>query len=172
MTVLITGGAKCGKSRYSEEIFTGFTGKKYYIATMQPDGEEAQAAIARHRAQREGKGFVTIEQYFDLTEVCVPEGSGVLLECLGNLCANVLFGSYPRDAEKCICNGIRYLSERAECLVIVTNQVGADGIDYAEGTMRYMKLLGEMNRYAASLADVVAECVFGIPVFRKGRPLW
>ena len=172
MTVLITGGAKCGKSHYAEDIFNGFIGKKYYIATMQPDGEEAQATIARHRAQREGKGFVTIEQYFDFTEVCVPEGSGMLLECLGNLCANVLFGSHPKDTQESICNGIRYLSEHAERLVIVTNQVGSDGIDYAEGTMRYMKLIGEINRYAASLADVVVECVYGIPVIRKGIPLW
>ena len=56
MTVLVTGGSKCGKSHFAESLFNDFPGEKIYIATMQPYGEEAFAAIERHRKMRSGKG--------------------------------------------------------------------------------------------------------------------
>lgn len=81
-----------------------------YIATMEPYGTEAAARIARHRSQRREKGFVTVERYTDLaglavvpsdaaapadteglSENAVPLDSTVLLEDLGNLCANELY---------------------------------------------------------------------------------
>ena len=63
MTVLVTGGSKCGKSHFAESLFNDLEGEKIYIATMQHYGEEAFAAIERHRKMRSGKGFETIEQY-------------------------------------------------------------------------------------------------------------
>ena len=65
MTVVI-GGSKCGKSGYAEKILDSFDGKKLYIATMIPYGEEAQKAIKRHRKMRRNKGFETVEKYTDL----------------------------------------------------------------------------------------------------------
>ena len=60
MITLITGGSKCGKSSLAERIICGFSGKKFYIATMKPYGDEAFQAIERHREMRKGKGFKTI----------------------------------------------------------------------------------------------------------------
>ena len=54
-------------------------------------------------------------------------------------------------------------------LVIVTNQVGSDGIAYAEGTAAYIEQLGIINRDIAVLADCVIECVYGIPLALKGE---
>lgn len=53
--------------------------------------------------------------------------------------------------------------------VIVTNQVGSDGIDYDEGTAEYIRTLGDINRYIAEFADNVVECVYGIPILLKGE---
>ena len=107
MTVLVTGGSKCGKSHFAESLFNDFPGEKIYIATMQPYGEEAFAAIERHRKMRSGKGFETIEKYTDIGGVNVPESCGVLLECMGNLCANEMFCSekmtYPANKITTIC---------------------------------------------------------------------
>lgn len=47
MMILITGGSKCGKSSVAEGLLNGFPGEKYYIAAMEPYGEDAQRAIAR-----------------------------------------------------------------------------------------------------------------------------
>ncbi|MGN0576267.1 MAG: bifunctional adenosylcobinamide kinase/adenosylcobinamide-phosphate guanylyltransferase, partial [Ruminococcus sp.] len=49
---LITGGAKCGKSKLAEKLLDSFQGNKIYIATMLPYGDEAEAAIKRHRKLR------------------------------------------------------------------------------------------------------------------------
>lgn len=57
MMILITGGSKCGKSAAAEAILDGFEGDKFYIAAMEPFGDEAKKAIERHRVMRQGKGL-------------------------------------------------------------------------------------------------------------------
>ena len=65
MLIIITGVSGSGKSEYAEQICCRLAGdnKKYYVATMQPFGEEGRIRIEKHKRQREGKGFETIEQY-------------------------------------------------------------------------------------------------------------
>ena len=170
MTTLITGGSKCGKSHLAENLLDGFDGSKFYIATMRPFGEEAFAAIERHRKIRTGKGFETIEKYTDLHEIDVPENSAVLLECMANLCANEMF----RNEEICdpteqIMRGIKHLQSCAKTLVIVTNNVGSDGIDYGEKTNKYIEVMGRLNSLVSEISDNVVECVYGVPVVLKGK---
>ena len=65
MMILVTGGSGSGKSAYAEELAVSLTtagGQRYYLATMQPFGEEGRRRIERHKKLREGKGFLTIEQ--------------------------------------------------------------------------------------------------------------
>ena len=40
--ILLTGGSACGKSTYAEEICMKCHSPKYYLAAMQPYGEEGQ----------------------------------------------------------------------------------------------------------------------------------
>ena len=169
MTTLITGGSKSGKSGLAERILSGFEGRKLYIATMQPFGSEAREIIGRHLKQREGKGFETLERYADIESTPLPEDCAVLLECVGNLCANEMFGGETpcRPAEKVI-EGLRRLSERAKELVIVSVQVGSDGLAYEQGTADYIAEIGRINSGVAAFADNVIECVYGLPVVMKG----
>lgn len=172
MITLVTGGSKCGKSRYAEKILEGFQGRKFYIAAMKPFGADALEAIERHRLLRSGKGFETIEKYTDIGELSLPPGCGVLVECIGNLCANEMFqGRTVQSSSEKILSGIKALTVNAAETVIVTNQVGADGVPYPEGTAEYISELGAINTGIAALADNVVECVYGIPVILKGgRP--
>ena len=166
---LITGGAKCGKSRLAERLLDRCTGRKIYIAAMQPYGEEAQAAIARHRAYRAGKGFETIEKYTGLHELVLPENCHILLECMANLCANEMFReSGVSDPTERIMRGIRHLRGISRTLVIVTNNVGSDGVSYTPETMRYIGVMGRLNALTADLSDNVIECVYGVPTALKG----
>lgn len=171
MTVLVIGGSKCGKSSYAESLFSGFNGEKFYVATMLPFGDEAHAAIERHRAARLGKGFSTLEVYTDLENAEIPSGCGVLLEDLGNLCANEMFSAEkPTDPTEKILRGIENLRGAAELLVTVSNSVFADGVSYPRETALYMEYLARLNSETARLADRVVECVYGIPVTRKELP--
>lgn len=173
MTILITGGEKCGKSHIAED-FLNNAENKFYIATMQPYGEEAQKAIDRHRKMREGKGFTTIEQSRNISEIKLPKGCSVLVECISTLTANEMFSDEDTngiDIASKITSDIRRLSETVGTLVLVTNDVGCDGgVDdmYSPETAEYIKVIGEINRRLAELSDTVIEAVYGIPVVLKG----
>ena len=169
MMILVTGGSKCGKSRYAESLFHDFAGQKYYLATMKPYGADAFEAIERHRRMRADKGFLTVEQYTDIALAEIPDGSAVLLECMGNLLANEMFrdGEIIPCADK-ISADLERLNRRTALLVIVSNQVGSDGICYEAGTAAYIAALGAVNQKIAANADKVIECVYGIPVTVKG----
>lgn len=168
MMILVTGGSKCGKSCYAESLFRTVAYQKYYLATMQPFSEEAFAAIARHRKMREDKGFLTIEQYTDIDHADVGKGNAVLLECLGNLLANEMFreGKVVDCTDKVVHDLLR-LNHRTNLLVIVTNQIGSDGICYDKSTTDYIASLGTINQEIAANADKVVECVYGIPIVLK-----
>ncbi|MBQ6041925.1 MAG: bifunctional adenosylcobinamide kinase/adenosylcobinamide-phosphate guanylyltransferase [Oscillospiraceae bacterium] len=169
MMILVTGGSKCGKSRYAESLFRNRTEQKIYLAAMQPFGEEAHTAIRRHRIMRAEKGFLTVEQYTDIGRADFPDGSAVLLECMGNLLANEMFrGDKIIDCADKIISDIQQLYQRTSLLVIVTNQVGSDGITYGDGTAAYISALGRINQKIALAADKVIECIYGIPVTVKG----
>lgn len=170
MLTLITGGSKNGKSHIAEELLASSPAPHYYIATMEPYGAEAQAAIRRHHKMRAGKGFETIEKYTDLQELRFPEGGSVLLECMCNLCANEMFSAGCMEPAPKIIAGVRSVLAQVSGLVIVTNEVGDDGREYGEGTMEYIKQLGIINAQLAATADQVIEAVYGIPVYHKRKP--
>ena len=202
MVVLVTGGSGSGKSAFAEEYLMRLstqTETKYYIATMQPFGEESLAKIRRHQRLRAGKGFTTIEQSRDLTKAAQriakpsnqfqeeamtvnrPENSvpfirdTALLECMSNLVANEMFAENKirlRDEVTAqILDGIEALDRQLAHLVIVTNNVFEDGISYEETTAEYIEAMGQVNERLAAMADTVIEVVAGIPVVWKGTLL-
>ncbi len=169
MLTLITGGGKCGKSRIAEALAASSGLPLCYIATMQPFGPEAEATVARHRGQRAGRGFKTIEQYTDIGSAPVAQGCCALLEDVGNLLANEMFSARAvRPADK-IVRGVRELCGRAASLIAVTNEVGCDGFAYPPETTEYIALMGEINRRLAEEAELVIEAVCGIPLVLKGE---
>lgn len=186
MIHLITGGSASGKSAYGEQMAVEAKGRlRYYLATMRPWGEEGRARVARHRQQRMGKGFFTMEVYRNLENVMLPgraletepgvsgaelwENTVVLLECMSNLVANELFEAGGTDEEIAgrIQRGVRHLQDCAGTVIVVTNEVFSDGCFYEAETMRYIRLLGRMNRELAAMADRVTEVVYGIAISVK-----
>lgn len=172
MICLVTGGAASGKSEMAERICTLLGGKVAYIATMQPFGADAQHRIARHLKLREGKGFLTVEQYIDIRavrDVLQDRADTLLIECMSNLCANELFDSRGagESAAETIMDGIRLLAGYYLNIVIVSNEVFSDGIQYDTDTMRYISLLGRTNCALAKLADSALEVFYGLPLLKK-----
>ena len=167
MIVLVTGGSGCGKSTWAEKLVATLPKEdRFYIATMQVYDEESVRRVARHRAQRADKGFTTIECEKDLASADIPEGSVVLLEDLVNLMANEMFDG--GDVSRII-PALQELSKKCRHLVMVTNDVFSDGIDYGESTKEYLRLLAQINGAAAKLSDCVIEVVYSIPVCVKGE---
>lgn len=175
MLHVVTGGSGSGKSAYAETELLRLAKqnncKKYYIATMEPFGNETLKKIARHREMRKDKGFDTLERYVDLkgTAEMLTDRPAVLLECMSNLTANEIYqeGGAGDNTVKAILNGIHHLLERAGNLVVVTNEVFSDGITYDPETEKYLEKLGAINCQMAQIADTVTEVVYGIPIFHK-----
>ncbi len=172
MMILITGGSGSGKSAYAEQkVLECGALNRIYIATMYPFDEESHKRIKRHRNMRAEKQFSTIECYTGLKTLTIPEHSCVLLECMSNLTANEMFqeaGAKEHTVEE-ILAGIQVLKEQAEHLIIVTNDIFSDGIEYDRETRTYQEYLGQINRYLAREADQVIEVVYGIPLHWKKK---
>ena len=151
MLIIITGVSGSGKSEYAEQICCQLAkdNKKYYVATMQPFGEEGRIRIEKHKRQREGKGFETIEQYQNIgsaLDCCDKEERPVVLvECMSNLLANECFGEAGKP-----------------------DDIFSDGCEYDAGTTDYIRRLGEINVRLSRAANAVVEVVYSIPVFLKG----
>ena len=167
MIVLVTGGSGCGKSTWAEKLIASLPmEKRVYIATMQVYDDESVQRVARHRAQRADKGFRTIECEKDLASAQIEEGSIVLLEDLVNLMANEMFdgGNVER-----IVPALHDLTKKCRHLIMVTNDVFSDGLEYAESTQKYIRQLAQINNEAAQMADSVVEVVYSIPIAVKGE---
>lgn len=172
MLTLVLGGAASGKSEYAEVLAMKLPGApRIYLATMQANDAESRARVERHRALREGKGFLTVECPLALEHVAVPSGSVVLLECMSNLLANECFnpGSAGKSACERILHGMDRLCQLAGNTVVVSNLVFSDGIVYDPSTMEYIAMLARVNAALAQKADHVVEVVCSIPILHKGK---
>ena len=171
MLTLVIGGSASGKSTYAEHLAVMGPAPLYYIATMMPYDEESRRRIKKHQNQRAEKTFSTIECYTGLATIRIPERGTILLECLGNLAANELFapeGAGPRTVEA-IKEGFLKLEQQCDNLIVVSNDVFADGSSYDEGTVMYLDVLGTLNRDLSRYFERVVEVVCGIPILRKGE---
>lgn len=173
MLVLITGGSGSGKSEYAEQMVLKLRKTpRLYIATMFPFDEECHERIRRHRRMRAEKGFETLECYTGLKDADVSGYQTVLLECMSNLTANELYqeGGAKERCVEAVLEGVRSIRARCENLLIVTNEIFSDGIEYDRETGRYQEYLGRINCRLAADADAVVEVVYSIPVVHKGNP--
>lgn len=172
MLIVVSGGSGSGKSEYAENISVEFKNNMkcddlIYIATMKPYGDEALKRIEKHRNMRKNKGFETIECYKGLEYISINKNSVVLLECMSNLAANEIFEEKNKNAVNSIFRGIKNLVDCAKAVVVVTNDIFSDDMDYDSEIIGYIKSLGEINCYISDIADGVVEVVCGIPIITK-----
>lgn len=171
MILAVLGGSGSGKSAYAEERAV-FVQRKalYYLATMKVYDNEGREKIEKHRQLRAGKGFITIEKPENIETALnkIEVNSTVLIECLSNLTANEMFKE--QAVMECayvverVTEGIKILLQKVEHLIIVTNNVFEDGIQYDEATKQYIEALAQINNEVAAMADEVVEVVVGLPL--------
>lgn len=172
MLILVTGTPGSGKSKVAEKLACrAGTGKRLYIATMEPVDEESIVRISRHREMRMDKGFDTLEYYGVFSDFTPPKGyDTALLECVTNLLANEMFspGGAGESWRESILGGITRLQRAVETTVVVTNTFSAAHKEYDAATIQYISNMYEINRELAYRADAVADVRHGEPVWIKG----
>jgi adenosylcobinamide kinase/adenosylcobinamide-phosphate guanylyltransferase len=182
MISLVIGTHNSGKSLLAEELaMKTLDPCKIYLATMKIYDEEGRKRVEKHRKQREGKGFETIERLYDIpkviSEIKNPKATTVLLECVANLVGNeiyenpgrtgktLLLGESAFNEVKCtedlekyadeISFDIRKLSESVHNIVIVTNEYERDVGGYDDATRTYVMLLHMVNERISTFAEQI-----------------
>ncbi len=177
MAVLVTGGARSGKSRFAEAYAMRLGERGVYIATSQVLDEEMRERVEQHQARRSGESrefaWETVEEPYGLAEAIREHaGSIVLVDCLTLWLTNWLL-RYESDPA-CEASVMAKVDELADCLtaqadrvILVTNEVG-DGIvpEYKLGR-QFRDLAGWMNQRIAAVCDEVFLVTVGIPVELK-----
>jgi len=178
MIVLISGGAKNGKTAFAEDVAVKLSrgGRRYYVATMIPYDDEDRARIARHIEERAEKGFSTLEVGRDVGS-CTDLGgrdAAYLVDSVTALLLNEMYPDTfereadPTAAERCRA-GLLRLGREAENAVFVSDYLYSDAARYDAFTENYRRDLASLDRTVAGMADVVIELSAGIPIVRKGE---
>lgn len=172
MSTFISGGAKNGKSFYAQRIARAGGAPLYYIATMIPHDEEDLARIRRHRDERAGWGFETLEcgvNILDCLERADPNGA-FLLDSVTALLSNEMFapdGMHPEAAAR-IADELESFVRRAPKTVLVSDFIYSDAGRYDEWTEAYRRGLALIDRRLARVCDNVLEIVAGQVIVHKG----
>jgi adenosylcobinamide kinase / adenosylcobinamide-phosphate guanylyltransferase len=163
MIILITGGARSGKSLYAEQRCLALPGVPHYIATAEAGDEEMAARIEAHRARR-GPPWLTRETPLDLVaSLDATDGAGPrLVDCLTLWLSNLMFAERDMAAETAqLCEAVR--RQRAPVL-FVTNEVGMGIVPENALARAFRDEAGRLNQAIARLADEVQLLVSGYPV--------
>jgi adenosylcobinamide kinase/adenosylcobinamide-phosphate guanylyltransferase len=178
--ILVTGGARSGKSTFAEEKAKEFGHNVLYVATSKPIDDEMKQRIAKHRAQRPAQ-WETIEVYknIDTTLVDIIQGkAAVLLDCVTIMITNIMldecydWDSLTREKVEDIENVVGHQIERLISLskmsevpfILVTNEVGLGVVPPSAIGRDFRDIAGRMNQILAKVADEVYFCVSGIPM--------
>lgn len=168
MLTIIIGGSGSGKSAFAERLAADLPGTRIYLATMAAGDPESLERIARHRQQRRGLGFETLERPLDLEGAELPADANVLLEDLSNLLANEMF-SPEGGGMDAVRRGLDALIRRCRNLTVVSNEIFSGGTEYEGETLAYMQNLALLNRCLAERAALAVEVVCGLPNVLKGE---
>ena len=166
--ILITGGARSGKSSYAEKLALSLSDAPVYLATARIWDEEFHERVRRHQARR-GPQLTNIEEEKMLSRHDLA-GRIVLVDCL-TLWATNFFFDLDSDVDRALAAlqaEFDRLTTQDASFILVTNEIGMGGTSDNAIQRHFTDLQGWMNQYAAARADEVVLMVSGIPVKIKG----
>jgi adenosylcobinamide kinase / adenosylcobinamide-phosphate guanylyltransferase len=176
--ILVTGGARSGKSIFAESLYKDIL-DVVYIATSKVCDDEMRDRVMLHKAMRPSE-WKTFEGSYDLYRA-VGNEKNYLLDCLTVLTSNIMFDltiSYEkiplevqREVENRVGTEIKLLvdkvREREANIVIVTNEVGYSIVPENHIARVYRDIIGKVNQRVAAICDEVYIVVCGIPLRMK-----
>lgn len=172
MMILITGGARSGKSTFAEKLAASFE-RVNYIATAQPIDDEMIDRIARHRVRRPSN-WITIEAPFDAdVEIDRLDCDCFLFDCLTVYLSNFMFRAEGSSESRFdqyfdrLIDSARSFVDRGGTSIFVTNEVGSGIVPINELAREFRDRQGLINQRFAAAADEVYLCACGLPLRLK-----
>ncbi len=180
--VLVTGGARSGKSTFAEQRAKETGGTVGYIATAVNTDEDMADRIAKHRAARPAE-WATFEKTRGFAELTRDEHfmrcDTLLLDCLTTLTANHMMDS-GLDFDTCALDAVQEIEQkltadvndlmtaaRDKRLIIVTNEVGQGVVPSFRMGSLFRDMAGRLNMLVAARADEVYCMICGLPLRLK-----
>ena len=175
--ILITGGARSGKSRYAEELALSLSKRSalplcpaknpVYVATAHVWDEEFRERVKKHQARR-GPEWTNIEEEMLLSRHDLT-GRVAVIDCITLWCTNYFFQMQDVDAcLEALKAELDKFTAKDATYIFVTNEIGMGGVSENAVQRKFTDLQGWMNQYVASKADEVILMVSGIAVKVKG----
>lgn len=161
--ILITGGARSGKSTRAEARALGPAGRPIYIATAEARDEEMRERIERHRARR-GAQWLEREVPLELVPALIEtDGMGArLVDCLTLWLSNLMLAG--RDWSREAAGLAEALPQQKSPVVLVTNEVGLGIVPDNALARQFRDAAGILNQTIARVADEVEFVVAGLPM--------
>jgi adenosylcobinamide kinase/adenosylcobinamide-phosphate guanylyltransferase len=161
--ILITGGARSGKSTRAEARARAFAGQPVYVATAEALDAEMHERIAKHRLRR-GNEWLERETPLEVAAALLEtDGGGArLVDCLTLWLSNLMHAE--RDWEKEARLLLEALSRQRSPVVLVTNEVGLGIVPDNALARRFRDAAGILNQMVARAADEVEFVVAGLPM--------
>ena len=169
LTILVTGGARSGKSVFAEKRTKQLGSPLIYIATSEVIDTEMKKRVEEHQARR-GSEWQTFHAPINLKETLIEtDGKGpCLVDCLTFWLNNLIFHDEDIDAAKK--ELITVLNERSDPVVLVTNEIGSGIIPENSLARRFLDEAGRLNQTISQIADEVYVSISGIPLQIKPDP--
>lgn len=176
----VFGGARSGKSRFSENLVKEAGDCILYVATAQILDDEMRHRIEAHRARRPSC-WDTLEAYFNTFDKLTKkmeskQYEGVIIDCIAIWTSNLIiqmpemtseeyaYSILTPELEK-LFNIIRSYPDTR--FVVVSNEVGEGIIPSYPLGRRYRDVLGRINQYIAAVSTSVNFMIAGIPLKLK-----
>lgn len=180
--VLVTGGARNGKSDYAQKRASEAGGRVGYIATAVVTDADMSDRIERHKASRPAE-WETFERYCGFAELSRSERFAqcdtLLLDCLTTLTTNHMMDS-GLDFDTCALGALQTLEEKITAdvdalldaakgkrLIMVTNEVGQGVVPAFRMGSLFRDIAGRLNMHVAARADEVICMISGLPLRLK-----
>ncbi len=166
--ILVTGGARSGKSTYAEALALQLSAVPVYLATARIWDDEFRERVRRHQ-ERRGPQWTNIEEEKYLSRHDL-KGRVVVVDCLTLWCTNFFF-DLDSDVDRALAAlkaEFDRFTDQDATFIFVTNEIGMGGTSDNAVQRRFTDLQGWMNQHAAARANEVVLMVSGIPVKIKG----
>lgn len=162
-SILITGGARSGKSTQAERMTLALGRPAIYIATAQAHDTEMSNRIALHQSRRDAD-WRTVEAPRDLIGA-LRETDGTeprLVDCLTLWLTNLMLAD--EDWQAATQALAAELAHQSAPVVFVTNEVGAGIVPENALARAFRDAAGLVNQRIADACDELWFCVAGYPL--------
>jgi adenosylcobinamide kinase/adenosylcobinamide-phosphate guanylyltransferase len=170
--ILVTGGARSGKSKYAEQRAAQMGERRLYLATAEAKDEEMLRRITEHQKRR-ARQWNTIEQPVEVVEALLAQRGKTdcaLVECLTLWVSNLLIKQDEKHVEEKIAALLEALPQLDFDLIFVTNEVGYGIVPDNPLARQFRDWVGWTNQQIAQIANEVILMVAGAPVIVKKEP--